>query len=336
MIILATLGQLPQKYPLLWKLIDQMTIKIFFQMPSLKCSSMTRNIWQRFNFSDIQNSAPAKHTKVSWKHLANETKLHNAANQTAKSAACKRPPPSTHIGRKNHKECLKTNAPKKFSSLQKKRILTSANKFSQQHTGHPHDSPTFAAEIPVYVKLTSFIQLKFIIFKIQFFRRDGKHHAGTRQFETKFRFLCHFISHETCHYQLWGWDAWERFSFLWYQHHMFDIKFNVETLKCEFASLVFYPAAVDTFEIFCQKINETDINIRLRTHGNQMHLIAISSNALVWKHHMFTSFAGFEFFFFPKANTRNSIGMAFRKILIAFARYARWRNSENYDKLRNL
>lgn len=28
--------------------------------------------------------------------------------------------------------------------------------------------------------------------------------------------------------------------------------------------------------------------------------------------------------------------MAFRKILIAFARYARCRNNENYDKLRNL
>lgn len=106
----------------------------------------------------------------------------------------------------------------------------------------------------VYVKLTSFIELKFIIFKIQFFERDGKHHAGTRQFETEFRFLCHFISHETRHYQLWGWDAWERFSFLWYQHHMFDIKFNVETLKCEFASLVFYPAAVDTFEFFAKKL----------------------------------------------------------------------------------
>lgn len=35
---------------------------------------------------------------------------------------------------------------------------------------------------------------------------------------------------------------------------MFDIKFNVETLKCEFASLVFYPAAVDTFEFFAKKL----------------------------------------------------------------------------------
>lgn len=53
--------------------------------------------------------------------------------------------------------------------------------------------------------------------------------------------------------------------------------------------------------------------------------------------HMFVSFAGFSFRFFRKIQTEeNSIGMAFRKILIAFARYARCRNNENYDKLRNL
>ena len=36
---------------------------------------------------------------------------------------------------------------------------------------------------------------------------------------------------------------------------MLDIKFNAETPKCEFSD------AVDTFKIFRQKINETDINI---------------------------------------------------------------------------
>lgn len=42
------------------------------------------------------------------------------------------------------------------------------------------------------------------------------------------------------------------------------------------AAAVAAAAAVDTFKIFRQKINETDINIRHRTHGNQMHLIALS------------------------------------------------------------
>lgn len=53
---------------------------------------------------------------------------------------------------------------------------------------------------------------------------------------------------------------------------------------------------------------------------------------------MFVSFAGFSSSrLFRKIQTQeNSIEMAFRKILIAFARYARCRNNENYDKLRNL
>lgn len=32
----------------------------------------------------------------------------------------------------------------------------------------------------------------------------------------------------------------------------------------------------DTFKIFRQNINETDINSRQRTHGSRMHLIALS------------------------------------------------------------
>lgn len=58
---------------------------------------------------------------------------------------------------------------------------------------------------------------------------------------------------------------------------MLDIKFNVKTPKCEFSTSGTDAAAVtDTFKNFGQKINETDINILLRTHENQMHLIALS------------------------------------------------------------
>lgn len=54
--------------------------------------------------------------------------------------------------------------------------------------------------------------------------------------------------------------------FLWHQHHMLGIKFNVETPKCEFSEAAVALRCVDTLKILRQKINETDINIRQTVH----------------------------------------------------------------------
>ena len=53
--------------------------------------------------------------------------------------------------------------------------------------------------------------------------------------------------------------------FLWHQHHMLGIKFNVKTPKCEFSEADFSCFDMSTHsKILRQKINETDINIRQR------------------------------------------------------------------------
>lgn len=152
---------------------------------------------------------------------------------------------------------------------------------------------------------------------------------------------------------------------------MLDIKFNVKTPKCEFWGCCYRCSSPHChccrcrrrhIQNFIQKINETDINSRrARTHGSATNafnctirltlslrlalaawwlaelamLASITCSCRLQFH--FTRLAAFFLVFSKNSHTQgNSIEMAFRKILIAFARYARCRNNENYDKLRNL
>lgn len=149
---------------------------------------------------------------------------------------------------------------------------------------------------------------------------------------------------------------------------MLSIKFNVKTPKCEFSNAATATSAlelalryVDTFKTLRQKINETDINIRQRYtwEPNAFNCTFLTLFLAIALHGCFREterervrgkvresstcscrlqfFHLFHFSLFRKIHTQeNSIEMAFRKILIAFARYARCRNNENYDKLRNL
>lgn len=129
---------------------------------------------------------------------------------------------------------------------------------------------------------------------------------------------------------------------------MLGIKFNVETPKCEFSEAGVASMCRHIWKILRQKINETDINIRQRytwepnafnctflTLFLTMALARLANERAAAHVHVVGSFSIFftSRFFFGKFHTQeNSIEMAFRKILIAFARSARCRNNENYDK----